>query len=364
MPIVKAGQQILSKARQARELSGRSALDQITEAIRLRVGPVKLGVSEYYGYRLWSKSLTPEMKQEFVGWRRQRAIQRTLGADHTLDDKLRFYAICRGAGLPTPEIYAVFQPTGRHFADAQVLRTKDDLVAFLGRDGVPAMFAKPARSDYGIGGAAIVGYDSAGQSVELANGDTVPVSEFFEGVSTYERSKAEGHIFQQLLRAPAEMNEVFGSTVMTLRMVMVLTSSGPALHSVLLKIPVGSNMHDNFHAGESGNLVAQVDSKTGAIQKVIRGIGFQREELELHPVTQKRMLDRVLPHWDETLETACRAATMFPMNPVQHWDVAICDDGPYLIEINSEGDFDLHQYCWGKGMLRPPLTEVLNTSDL
>lgn len=359
MGILSALGELRRSCRRAAQLGGKSTLTQLREISRLRLQAPHLGPSEYFAYGLWRPSHTPDSQRRFVGWRKQREIQNAVRCDYTLDDKLRLYAILSGVGLPIPRIYGVYSPQGRPFDGAAQLRTDADVAAFLERNADTPMFSKPARSDYGIGGLGIRAYDKDKRELRLIDGSAQSLAAFVGSLGSYERSAAEGHIFQELLETPTAMRPVFGTTVMTTRFVVGLESSGPTVLRVLLKIPVGKNMHDNFHAGESGNCVAQVDVDSGEIRAVVSGVGFDRKEIVRHPETGATMVGCVVANWKDTVELVKEAARAFPTNLLQHWDVAIGSEGPVLVEINSEGDFDLHQYCWGQGMLTDSLERLL-----
>ena len=57
-----------------------------------------------------------------------------------------------------------------------------------------------------------------------------------------------------------------------------------------------------------------------------------------------------IPCWPEVVELCLKAASSFPHIRMQHWDVAVRDDGPVLIELNTLGVFDVHQLVGRSGI--------------
>jgi hypothetical protein len=338
---------------------GKFLLPQLKDILLLRLFDPWLGASEYYSFRLWDEKIPFQEKRRFIGWRKQKVIQKSIKPDSTLDDKLRFYSILEGLNIPTPKIYAVYSCYGRYYGKAQSLKTEVDIRSFFYENRNLPMFSKPAHSDYGIGGYAISSYDQEKDRLILLNGKTKDLGAFINEIKEFKKSNIQGHIFQELLKPHDLLSKVFGTVVMTMRFVIIMTLEGASIHQILLKIPVGDNTHDNFHGGESGNYIAQVDINSGAIVKVISGVGINRKEIETHPLTNIKMAGILIPNWTNIVSSALQTATIFPSNCIQHWDIAICQDGPVYVEINSEGDFDLHQYCWSQGMYKDKLPIII-----
>ena len=44
---------------------------------------------------------------------------------------------------------------------------------------------------------------------------------------------------------------------------------------------------------------------------------------------------------------------------MQHWDIAICPEGPIALEVNVEGSVDLHQLASRKGIYDEYLQNVM-----
>jgi hypothetical protein len=116
------------------------------------------------------------------------------------------------------------------------------------------------------------------------------------------------------------------------------------------KITTGDNFVDNFSEGKFGNMLGNVDISTGEITRVQRGIGLGMEENVTHPDTGQRLKGFVLPDWEAVREACLAAATIAPELQFQHWDVALTDNGPVLLELNVHGSLDLVQLASQKGI--------------
>ena len=56
---------------------------------------------------------------------------------------------------------------------------------------------------------------------------------------------------------------------------------------------------------------------------------------------------------------ALRAAQAVPGLPLQAWDIALCPNGPVLVEANIGGDVNLPQIASGDGIMNDRLAAFL-----
>jgi hypothetical protein len=132
-------------------------------------------------------------------------------------------------------------------------------------------------------------------------------------------------------------------------MIVFLSDDGPRLLHAIWRIPRGSNMADSFAAGTTGNLIGQIDIRTGRIMEVVQGISPYRSLTEVHPDSGKPVTGVILPNWEESVKLCLRTATSLPELRLQSWDVAMCPDGPLLIEVNDRGVLRIVQYACRAG---------------
>ena len=130
---------------------------------------------------------------------------------------------------------------------------------------------------------------------------------------------------------------------------VIQNSDGPQILHAIWKVPAGENRADNFW--RSGNLLAYLDAADGRIHRVVRGVGPEQELLSDHPDSGRLMVGEHLPDWRLATELCLQASSFLPELRWQAWDVALCDRGPVLLEMNIGGDFNLPQVASGQGMM-------------
>jgi hypothetical protein len=147
----------------------------------------------------------------------------------------------------------------------------------------------------------------------------------------------------------------------TVRINTALTPNGAEIFLVFAKIMGSESLVDNFSGGKFGNMLAPVDKHSGKITHVFgrkRDQRFLMEPVTEHPVTGQALIGFQLPLWDEAAALAKRMAATFPEAPFVGADIAITDDGPLIIEVQSDWDANAAELLSGSG-LRPLLRDVI-----
>jgi hypothetical protein len=119
----------------------------------------------------------------------------------------------------------------------------------------------------------------------------------------------------------------------------------------VLKVNRGDRITDNFDHGRSGNLLADIDVRSGKLRCVVSGVGLEAAALETHPVTGHSFADFLVPLWDTVVDTCLRLAYALPRMRLLGIDVAVTDAGPVVLEVNYPGDFDLLQIAARRGVM-------------
>jgi hypothetical protein len=77
-----------------------------------------------------------------------------------------------------------------------------------------------------------------------------------------------------------------------------------------------------------------------------------------HPLTEARLEGFQLPGWDRVID-ACRAGgATFPLMRIHHWDFALTDRGPVILELNDVGG-TIGAQIHGRGLLTEEIREFL-----
>ncbi|HZD26261.1 MAG TPA: sugar-transfer associated ATP-grasp domain-containing protein [Alphaproteobacteria bacterium] len=335
---------------------GKPISAQLSEILKLSLGPNRLSKEDYYYYRLYDDALDMAAKREFVG----RALEQLL---HVLTcdsqwyavahDKLLFHGVLQAAGLPVPALRAVYG--GRGGLEGCAAPADPAALATWLRQAPYPLFGKPATGIRSIGVARLDGYETADDVLRLAGGRQVPLAGFIEALAPF---RGDGYLFQQAVVPHPEAKRLHGGqTLATVRLVLLLEEEGPQIFRALWKLPAGDNVADNFW--RPGNIIALLDPASGRLLRALSGVGPALQELERHPDTGSPLIGAEVPCWAELTALCLRAARLFPHLRMQAWDVGIAADGPLLVELNIGGDYSLPQLAAGRGMLEPRFRSFL-----
>lgn len=344
------GPPVLAMAEELRHAvreSGRGQMSLLSDIWRMARGPGRISPQEYMYYRLWEPGLDNAAKARFVGKRTQTAIHRACNPAtwFTLaHDKLIFQAAATGFGLPMPKLRAIYHPT-RIAGPLPQARDAEGLRELLVNGLSGPLFAKPIDGMYSIGALAI-DRGPAGQGF-LVNGHAVSADDLVRYLGFRENS---GYLFQDRLVPHPRIASLIGDRLPTIRVLVLVDRHGRGeAVSAVVKLPAGTQAADNFWRPE--NLLGAVEPDTGTVKRVINGWGHRLEAVDTHPDTGVRLTGVTLPQFDETMALVRRAASAFPGIRTQSWDIALCDTGPVVMELNFGGDLNLHQLVHGTGIM-------------
>jgi hypothetical protein len=226
-----------------------------------------------------------------------------------------------------------------------VLRDPAEIAGFLRDPANYPLFAKPIDGKYSISVVSADGFDVAANGVVLQGGDLVTVEE----LATTLASREAGYLLQRRMKAHPRLATLFGPPLWSVRVLVLLTATGPIIHRAVAKIATGRNPADNFW--RRGNMIGAIDLTTGQITRVVRGTGANMTVNPLHPDTGRAIIGTVIPEWDRLAALAKEASRLLPAIRTQSWDIAVTDEGPIPLEVNFGGDLNLAQLASGAGVL-------------
>lgn len=260
-------------------------------------------------------------------------------------DKAELAAVDRHRGLPWPETFAVVnRRDGDRIAGAIEITRPDDLwprlTALAREHGNLAL--KPACGRRGVGFFRVA---TNGQIHDGEGRALTPVA-LAKAVFDYRFKNSErGYVVQPALTPASELARLTGVEVLTTARVVTAVHGGDA-HVVesFLKIPDPRRLTDNFRDGSTGTFIAGFDPETGLLGDLIGMVNPQAryalERTAAHPLTGKRVKGALLARAGEIVAVAKRAALAHPLTPTLGWDVAIAENGLFLIDANPD---------WGPG---------------
>ncbi len=339
-----------------RKAGGKPIPRQLFEALLLRLRSSPIGISEYFEYGVWHPSITQAMRNEFIGWRQSYELDKFLNDDYSrvlANDKLLNYLVLRVAGYPIPQPVATFTTEGRRIADEVVLQTHGDVMKFLNED-IYKVYVKPISAGYGYGVMGLTG--RTGDVFSMMNGSELSRDELMVPFNSLPN---RGMLFQKPLTSHSSISELTGSeAVSCVRFICLVTARGPSIHTAFWKIVSGRNMLDNFSHGHYGNCLGAIDLEKGMIVRAISRMG-PGGEINHHPTTKKSINGFTFPDWSRAKDLVLSASRHFPGLRLQNWDVALCPEGPVLLELNTESELNVPQAISGRGFFDARLRQTI-----
>jgi len=132
----------------------------------------------------------------------------------------------------------------------------------------------------------------------------------------------------------AELMRLSSAGLNTIRVVTQYHEGKVNVIFAFLRVSVNSDI-DNLSAGNySINFGVPIDLKTGKTNGAGVYLNITKPLVYRHPVTGISVLGFQIPFWTELIDLVIDAAKLVPENRSIGWDVAICADGPLLIEGN------------------------------
>lgn len=356
---------MLDRALRVAKLNRKSLIRQAIEIIRLKRRNPTLGATDYYKYRLYDPEHTALSRPEdYLGWRAERELALALNPRALVTpawDKLTFALIARAFDLPVPKLLALYRSrthAAAHVAEV-IADTPDALAEWLRTNAHWPVFAKPSYGQQSIGCFHLAGYEADGDALVTRLGERLPVGHFVSDVVDapsgpfYRREM--GYLFQEVLRPHEQIARLTGSqSVSGVRVVLIQDAAGVEIVATVWKIPAPRNDSDLISKRFSDNLLAAVDPQSGRVGKVIN---FRNQFVDL-PGTGQPADGVVLPDWEQAMALCVRAAAVFPLMRIQHWDVALTDRGPCLLELGDIGAIAQLQ-LFGRGLLTDRMRALL-----
>ena len=349
---------LIAEALRTRKQFGIGLWRQLCQASYLRFSPCKLDPWEYFFFRVFLDRYPLAEKRRFIGWRREIRLDRlanTQTARDLANDKLAFHALLDKHNIPLPKILAVYSNSGNdnQELDTTILRTPDDIAMFLQDKNCYPIFVKPVRGTQGEGVQALRGIKNG--NLQLKSGQQLQMADFIgQLIST----RPGGILFQELLHTPAMIESICGRRLTSVRIIVIVTAAGTEILSAVWRVPTGDSITDNFNCGRNGNIIADIEVATGHVRHTVRGIDWETFPVTHHPDTGIEFGNLRLPNWQKTCSLCLDTAKLFPDLHLQHWDIALTNRGPVVLEMNVEGGMRTHQIVQQRGIYNARLHAV------
>ena len=347
---------------QMSRLCGRHPVALLAEFLRLHFGPGKILLHEYLGMQLFDPQRYDRAGlSRFVGFHATEKIW--LRSNFRVDvfglvnNKIASDILFAAHGFPVLPTIVMFRE-GVGLENPFLLRTTDDLRAFLSNNDHYPLFGKPVSGHQSLGSASLDHYDPAQDCIITTTGMPFAMNNYMDFVR---KSGAAGYIFQRRATPHAAVQAMCGNRLATVRVLTAATPKSCKILRACWKIPAGINIADNFW--RSGNLLAQIDINTGKILRTIQGDGQIFREITHHPDTNAPITGTLVPNWPQIARIALEASRVVEEIPLAGWDIAPMDDGAVLVELNETPDFRLHQIADRTGILDDNMLAFLAERD-
>jgi hypothetical protein len=331
--------------RHAVKKSGRRPTDLAREFFRLSRGPGKLTWSEYVQYGVYDKTrYSPEDQSRFLTNTLHWPITHVccdMTWQATTEDKWLCSHILARSTVKVPKTLAVIDKTGRTYPETHKISTAGQLRDFLTSQDVLPLFGKENRGICSFG--AFLALDADENAMFLKGQGWLKYDAFME-----QFVGATPYLLQRLEHNHGFFNR-YTDNLATVRVCILVGKDGVKIPFAILKLPSRDNVADSFW--RPGNLACKLDIQSGKILTVRSKDALGTTDHTVHPETGEALLGEIVPMWDRVLDLAHACAPIFEPVRYQSMDIAITQEGPVLIEVNTGGGFDLPQLAGGEGFL-------------
>lgn len=288
---------------------------------------------DYYHQALYRPDLSFAEKARFLGFFRCPRYYQAINParfDLLARDKVIFHMLATASALPVPKLLAVTRSQGQP-TYGRTLETLEEFRHFLQEDGSQNLFLKPGGG-MGGEGALSLGEKIAGRDAwrMLPGHGEITLDEVIAHIC--HKGEMRRFLIQDRLRPHAVLDDIVPEVCSTVRLVTFNDREGVNIVGAVLRLGNGREPTDNL---SGGGVVAEIDLDNGCLGKVVSLDHDIPHYLSSHPMTGVEISGKVIPNWVEVVELAVGAAKKLTFLPCIGWDIAVTEEGPIIVEINS-----------------------------
>ncbi len=245
-----------------------------------------------------------------------------------MNDKALFAKCCQTFNIPHPQNLLEVRRDGITW-----LRAREDILTDLFCKQRSGMGASHTHAFHFLG--------------EDRYADKNGVESDLDGIIS--RLKSEGHeyIVQPWLRNAASIADLAEGSLIAFRVVTMPNERGE-MEVVLAMLRVLSKLEPSWSVPD-GEYAASIDLETGVMGR-FTGDHMSTSHLyyDTHLVTGAQITGRSIQEWPAIRNVALAAHRAFPHRVLVGWDIALTDDGPMVLEGNTNLDVMFLQRVQGK----------------
>lgn len=335
----------------AAQTSGRGFFELALEYGKLHNGQGKLTLEEYVQYRVYQTDThTPEEQARFITNSLHWSITHVccdMSWQAVTEDKWLCSNFLKDTSVSVPQTLAVIDKSNRTYPHTHKISTVDQLRDFMvSKDFIPC-FGKEIRGICSFGAFQIEEADN--RRLHIKNEGWMDYESFLNGFVG-----ETNYIIQQLQKNHKFFDQKTKSLA-TIRICILLTDNGVKIPFAILKLPADDQLADSFW--RPGNIACNLNPLNGEILSVRTKNKFETVDHITHPGTKINLIGDIIPMWDKIINLVHSCAPIFQPVKYQSMDIAVTEQGPVLIEINTGGGFDLPQLASGEGFLTDEVIE-------
>lgn len=251
-----------------------------------------------------------------------------------------------------PTTVCVIDTSKRLFPGTLKLDTTEALIEFFQSKPNLPLFAKAQNSMWSAGSFIIEAGDSTHISVK--NEEPMTYDDFLDSFISN-----ASYILQETVGKHTFFDGITEATP-TVRLINLTNEYGVLTPYAILKLPMGDNIADNFW--RPGNLVCSLDIESGEIQTIVSQNENTLIQHESLPGSERKFIGETFPFWKEISELNEDVALLHFLIAFSSTDIAITNEGPVVIEVNSGSALELPQIATGKGFLTDEVREFFKAA--
>ena len=253
-------------------------------------------------------------------------------------DKYLTHLVLEKNGIPTPELFAYYNPESSS-ADCDVVLNE------LKAKGISSCVIKPAvdvAHGEGVFVCSSIDYQTDDCILTKTSGERLSLRSFCE------QNKHKSWLFEKRVVQSDQIGVINQSSVNTIRFMTALYPDGDVkVFAAFMKIGRAGSDVDN--AGSGGNVDCAIDLETGVCYNSLQFNSFADiVRCDRHPDSNREINGLRIENWESVKRLICEYQSRIPELKAIGWDVALTDNGPVIIEINNWWD-TTGQLFVGKG---------------
>ena len=317
--------------------------------INLYFGPGKINAGEFLFFNLHDFKTNISEKRKFIGGKvESRIIRQCNNRDWYLltRNKVLFYNFMNFSALPIAKILAVYNKN-TYWGNFKSLKTSIELHDFLIANKEIDFFLKPINGLQGHGAFKLQVISS--KEFLVNNSETCTFEQLLEIVP-----ETDGFVVQNCLKPHPDLARIYGQGIGTIRAITLFDGDQASVLLMYKRIPRLYNVTDNIIGTD--NIMGRIDMKSGCISAAFSS---NFDKIEIHPDTNQVLVGAQIPWFREVSEIVLNATEKFHGIKLQAWDIALCKNGPVLIEVNFWPNLATPQKIMEQGLLEANFVNFL-----